>query len=115
SYKIIADVDLTTDSHGVIFAHGSRFGGHALFVKDRRLHYVYNFLGIKPEQSLVSDVLQPGKHALGVAFVREKNGPHGESLGRAQLYVDDKAVAEAAWKTQPGHFTLCGDGLCIGY
>ena len=28
-----------------IFAHGSRFGGHALFIKDRKLWYVYNFLG----------------------------------------------------------------------
>ena len=54
SYKIIADVDLTADAHGVIFAHGSRFGGHALFIKDRKLYYVYNFLGIKPEQKFVS-------------------------------------------------------------
>lgn len=115
SYKIVADVDLTSDSAGVIFAHGSRFGGHTLFIKDRRLNYVYNFLGIKPEQTLTSDVLQPGKHVLGVAFVREKSGQHGESLGKAQLYIDDKVVAEAPWKTQPGHFTLCGDGLCVGY
>lgn len=115
SYKIVADVDLTSDSAGVIFAHGSRFGGHALFIKDRRLTYVYNFLGLKPEQTLTSDLLQPGKHVLGVAFVREKSGAHGESLGKAQLYVDEKAVAESAWKTQPGHFTLCGDGLCVGY
>ena len=41
---------------GVIFAHGSRFGGHALFIKDHKLYYVYNFLGIKPEQKFVSSV-----------------------------------------------------------
>jgi len=115
SYKIIADVNLTSDAHGVVFAHGSRFGGHTLFIKDRKLFYVYNFLGIKPEQRLVSQELSPGKHTLGVAFVREKSGPHGESLGKAQLYVDDKMVAEGPLKTQPGHFTLCGDGLCVGY
>ena len=40
---------------GVIFAHGSRFGGHALFIKDGKLHYVYNFLGIPPEQTFTSD------------------------------------------------------------
>ena len=34
SYKVLAEVELTPDSQGVIFAHGSRFGGHALFVKD---------------------------------------------------------------------------------
>jgi len=41
----------------------------ALFIKDRRLHYVYNFLGIAPEQKFVSEPLIPGKHALGVAFI----------------------------------------------
>jgi arylsulfatase A-like enzyme len=116
SYKIIADVDLTSDAHGVLFAHGSRFGGHALFIKDRKLFYVYNFLGIKPEQKLVSkEDLAPGKHALGVAFVREKSGQHGEAIGKAQLYIDDKVVAESPMKTQPGHFSLGGDGICVGY
>ena len=115
SFKIIADVDLTSDSTGVIFAHGSRFGGHALFIKDRRLYYVYNFLGIDPEQKFVSsEPLQPGKHTLGMAFAREKSGKYGESIGTTQLYVDEKVVAEGPMKTQPGHFTLCGDGLCVG-
>src|SRR3954470_13529059 len=47
SFTIGAQVDLpTTDVQGVLFAHGSRFGGHALYVKDRRLHYVNNFAGV---------------------------------------------------------------------
>ena len=71
SYKILADVEVAPDSQGVIFAHGSRFGGHTLFIKDRKLHYVYNFLGIKPEQTFVSPELQPGQLTLGVEFVRE--------------------------------------------
>jgi hypothetical protein len=28
--------------------------------------------------------------------------------------VNEKAVAEGPMKTQPGKFTLSGDGLCIG-
>src|SRR5262245_11642352 len=65
SYKIIADVDITDQANGVIVAQGSRFGGHALFIKHQKLYYVYNFLGIKPEQKLVSPrPLTPGKHAL---------------------------------------------------
>jgi arylsulfatase len=116
SYKIVADAVVTSDTTGVLFAHGSRFGGHALFIKDRKLHYVYNFLGIKPEQKFVSpEPLTPGKHTLGMAFVREKSGKYGESIGKTQLYVDEKVVAEGPMKTQPGHFTLGGDGLCVGY
>jgi arylsulfatase len=115
SYKILADVEIKdADCAGVIFAHGSRFGGHSLFIKDRKLQYVYNFLGIKPEQKLVSAALTPGKYTLGMEFNREKAGPHGESLGKANLYVNDKVVAQGDLKTQAGKFTLSGDGLCIG-
>ena len=58
SYKILAEVQIADASaQGVILAHGSRFGGHALFIKDRKLHYVYNFLGLKPEQHLESEPL----------------------------------------------------------
>ncbi|MBO9709077.1 MAG: arylsulfatase [Caulobacter sp.] len=114
SYKIIADVEVTADTEGVIFAHGSRFGGHALFIKDGKLHYVYNFLGIKPEQKFVSGKLKPGKQTLGVEFIREGEGEHGESLGQTTLYVGEEIAAQGPMKTQLGKFTLSGDGLCIG-
>jgi arylsulfatase len=115
SYKIIADVEIKDPGcAGVLFAHGSRFGGHALFIRERKLHYVYNFLGIKPEQHFESPVLAPGKYALGMEFIRESAGPHQESLGKTRLYVNDKVVAEGPMRTQPGFFTLAGDGLCIG-
>ena len=115
SYKIAADVDITGDSEGVIIAHGSRFGGHSMFIKDGRLNYVYNFLGIKPEQVFTSEPLPPGKHVLGMEFKREKAGEYGESLGTTTLYVDDKPVATGPMRAQIGKFTLSGDGLCVGY
>ena len=115
SYKIIANVEIVdADCSGVIFAHGSRFGGHSLFIKDRKLHYVYNFLGIKPEQTFVSPELKPGKYTLGMEFIREKAGEHHESLGKTTLYVNEAVVADGPMRTQPGKFTLSGDGLCIG-
>jgi arylsulfatase len=115
SYKIVADVEITdVNCKGVIFAHGSRFGGHSLFIKDKKLFYVYNFLGIKPEQKFISGELTPGKYTLGMEFIREGAGQYGESLGTTKLYVNEKVVAEGPMKTQPGKFTLSGDGLCIG-
>jgi arylsulfatase A-like enzyme len=115
SYKILADVEVRDDCSGVLFAHGSRFGGHSLFIKDQKLYYVYNFLGIPPEQKFVSsEQLKPGKYTLGVEFIREKAGKYGESHGQTKLYIDDKVVAEGPMRTQTGKFTLCGDGLCIG-
>ena len=115
SYKILADVEITDPNcSGVIFAHGSRFGGHALFIKNKKLYYVYNFLGIKPEQKFISPELKPGKYTLGMEFIRESEGQYMSSVGKTKLYVNDKIVAEGPMKTQPGKFTLCGDGLCVG-
>ena len=113
-YKIIANVELEKGASGVIFAHGSRFGGHSLFIKDMKLHYVYNFLGIKPEQKFVSKALEPGKYTLGMEFLREKAGQYGESIGQTTLYVNEEVAAQGEMRTQPGKFTLSGDGLCIG-
>ena len=47
-------------------------------------------------------------------FAKESTGEHGESHGTTTLYIDDKAVASGPMRTQPGTFTLCGDGLCVG-
>jgi arylsulfatase len=57
----------------------------------------------------------PGKYVLGLEFIREGDGPHKENVGKMKLYVNDKVVAEGPMKTQLGKFTLCGDGLCVGY
>lgn len=117
SYKILADVEIKDENaSGVIFAHGSRFGGHSLFIKDKKLNYVYNFLGIQPEQQFVSNItLKPGKYVLGMEFNREKSGKNGEQIGTMKLYINDQVVAEGPMRTQPGKFTLSGDGLCVGY
>jgi arylsulfatase len=116
SFKILSDVEIVDpDCSGVIFAHGSRFGGHALFINDRKLYYVYNFLGIKPEQQFVSGILKPGKYTLGMEFIREGMGKFHESLGQTKLYVNEQVVAEGPMRAQVGKFTLSGDGLCVGY
>jgi arylsulfatase len=116
SYKILANVELTDpNASGVLFAHGSRFGGHTLFIMEKKLHYVYNFLGITEQVFVSSDGLKPGKYILGMEFIREGEGPHKENVGKMKLYINDKVAAEGAMKTQLGKFTLSGDGLCVGY
>ena len=115
SYKALAEVELTGDAQGVIFAHGSRFGGHALFVKDGKLTYAYNFLGIPPETLISADVPASGRHIVGIEFTKQRMGEYHESYGPLKLYVDDQVVAEEEIRTMTGHFSLCGEGLCIGY
>ena len=122
SYKIAAEVDIATpEAGGVLFAHGHMFGGHALYIKDGRLKYVYNWLG-ENEQMITSDVDVPtGKCVLGVEFVKEKlqairqSPVPNQCIGTATLYINDKKVGELkGMATQMGKFALCGEGLNIG-
>ena len=115
SYKALAEVEFSGDAQGVIFAQGSRFGGHALFVTDGALTYAYNFLGIPPETRITATAPSSGRHVVGVEFTKERMGEHHESYGPLKLWVDDEVVAEQEIRTMTGHFSLCGEGLCIGY
>ena len=115
SYKALAEVELTPASQGVLFAAGSRFGGHSLFIKDGRVTYAYNFLGIPPETLISAPAPTSGRHIVGVEFTKERMGEFREGIGPLKLYVDDQVVAEQEIRTVMGHFSLCGEGLCIGY
>ncbi|MEX0655279.1 MAG: arylsulfatase [Phycisphaeraceae bacterium] len=114
AYNIVADMVIQTpEAEGVLLSMGSRFGGHALYIKDRRLHYVYNWLG-EDIQHLVSDQELPtGEQRLGVRFrPDDKEGP--SAVGEAVLYFDGQSVGSARIRTQPGYFGLSGGGLTVG-
>ena len=116
SYAIGALVDIPSPgAQGVLFAHGSLFGGHALYVKDDRLHYVYNFVGTA-EQKIVGDTDIPtGENLiLSASFDKDGEDPPGISTGMLSLWHGDTKVGEARIKTQPGKFMLAGEGLCVG-
>jgi hypothetical protein len=115
SFKILAEVDFTEDSEGVIVSQGSRFGGYAMFVKDGQLSFVYNFLGIPPEQKLSCAAPKSGKHIVGVEFKKTSMGKNNETLGKMTLYLDKKASGSGAFRTQSGHYALAGEGLAVGY
>ncbi len=100
---------------GVLFAQGSHFGGHALYVKDNRLHYVYNFVGIF-EQHIASSVDLPigEKLIVSAAYVKDGEDPPGVSTGILSLYHGEEKVGEGRIKTQPGQFGISGTDLTIG-
>jgi hypothetical protein len=116
SYAIGALVDIPAPgAEGVLFAHGSRFGGHTLYVKDNRLHYVYSFVGMV-EQKIVSDQELPTGESLILSAAFEKDGedPPGVAVGTLSLFHGDVKVGEGPIKTQPGKFSIGGEGLCVG-
>src|SRR4051812_37449689 len=107
SYAIGAVVDIPeAGAEGVLFAHGSRFGGHALYVKDNRLHYVYNFVGMTEQTIVAGEDLPTGEGLiLSAAFEKDGEDPPGVATGILSLYHGDNKVGEERIRTQPGKFS----------
>jgi len=116
SFTIGALVDIPTPgAAGVLFAHGSRFGGHALYVKDNRLHYVNNFVGMMEQKIDGTQDVPTGQNLiLSASFDKDGEDPPHVSTGILSLYHGDQKVAEGRIKTQPGQFMFAGEGLCVG-
>jgi arylsulfatase A-like enzyme len=113
SYSIAVEVDIeSADAAGVLFSHGARFGGHALYVKDRKLKYVYNFVGDTEQMIESTSEIPTGMVILGASFVRE--GDTMPATGTLSLFIDDEKVGEGRIITQPGNFSLVGEGLNVG-
>ncbi|HEV3282860.1 MAG TPA: arylsulfatase [Solirubrobacteraceae bacterium] len=116
SYTIGAVLDIADgDAQGVLFAHGSRFGGHALYIKDNRLHYVYNFVGMAEQIIVATEDVPTGERLLlSASFEKAGEDPPGVAAGTLSLWHGDRKVGEGQIKTQPGKFMIAGEGLCIG-
>ena len=116
NYIIGALVDIPAPgAQGVLFAQGSHFGGHSLFVKEGRLHYVYNFVGMVDQLVVGSDDIPTGENLiLSASFVKDGEDPPGVSTGILSLFHGDNQVGEGRIKTQPSAFGLSGTDLTVG-
>ncbi len=112
-YTIAVEVDVhNAEAEGVLFSQGSRFGGHALYVKEGKLKYVYNFVGDLEQIIESTETIPTGHVVLSASF--EKEGDAIPAEGTVSLHIRDKTVGEGRIKTQPGKFSLAGEGLNIG-
>jgi arylsulfatase len=106
----LAEVNVpTTGVEGAIIAQGSGAGGYAVFVKDKRLHYVHNFLDLYYFSVSAEVDLPVGAHTLRVEFKST-----GRFKGEVNLYYDDLPVGSGAIPaTVPVFFGVFG--LTVGY
>ena len=101
------------DAEGVLLAMGGVGGGLTLFVRDRRLHFVYNWLGEKI-QNLTSEVeIGTGRHLLTAGFRKTADEPNGSASGTLTLFYDEEPVGTSEIVTQPAPFSL-SEGLSVG-
>ena len=113
SYTMAAEVEVgTPEAGGVLISQGSRFGGHALYVKDGKLKYVYNFVGELVQVVESEETVPSGHVVLSASFQKESDGMPTE--GTLTLHIRDKAVGSGTIRTQPGKFGLGGGGLVFG-
>jgi hypothetical protein len=112
SHTITAAVEIPEGgAEGVLLAHGSWFAGYSLFVQDRRLHYVHNYLGLAEYRISGGEELPAGAVTLAFRFTRT-----GEHRGIGALFVGDRQVGEGEIpRTVPAVIETSGEGLCCGY
>jgi len=116
SFIVGALVDLEAKgASGVLFAQGSRFGGHTLYIRDNTLRYVNNYVGIVEQKVIADEELPVGESLiLSAAFEKDGQDSPGVSTGLLSLYHGEEKVGEGRIKTQPGMFGLAGAGLTVG-
>lgn len=117
-HSITARVVIPADgAEGVLLAQGGVSGGYVLFVKDGRLCYLYNYMGIREFEVRSNVEVTPGAHTLRYEFeptgapeMRQGRG----APGRGQLYIDDELVGVSDIPlTVPIMFGI--EGLSCGY
>ena len=116
SFVIGALVDIPgPGAEGVLFAQGSRFGGHTLYVKDNRLHYVNSFVGMFEQKVVATEDVPIGKNLiLSASFEKEGTDHTPVAEGLLSLHHGDTKVGEGKIKLQPGSYMIAGEGLAVG-
>ncbi len=94
SHTITAEVEIpAAGANGALLVQGGRFGGWALYFKDGKPSYTYNFLGMKAFTLSAPQALAAGKATVRLDFVYDGGGV-GKG-GAATLSVNGAKVAES--------------------
>ncbi len=119
NYVIRAELHVADgEADGMVLAHGGRFGGYGLLVRNGRPRFIYNYLGLA-ETVLESDQPLPGGSCMLTVSFEMTGKPdianrHG-APGVVRLYIDRNEVATAVLtRTAPVMLNFSGMLTC-GY
>jgi arylsulfatase len=103
SHELIAEVNMPEGgSDGMLVTAGGRTSGYGLFVKNGRLTYVYNYLGLNRTMITSSELVPAGESTLSMAFTKT-----GNFEGDAEIFINGKSVGKAHLnKTIPATYSI---------
>jgi arylsulfatase len=94
SHAITAQVEIPEGgAEGVILAQGGRFAGWSLYMKDGKVSYVHNWVGLERYTITSSEPIAPGKATIRYEFAYEGGDQPGKG-GTGTITVNGKTVAE---------------------
>jgi arylsulfatase len=90
SHELIADMEIPPiGDDGMLVTAGGRTAGYALFIKDNRLTYIYNYIGIKRTVLTSTEEVPVGKSQLRMVFTKT-----GNFAGDAEIFINEKSVGK---------------------
>jgi arylsulfatase len=93
SHSITAEVEIPEGgAEGVILAQGGRFAGWSLYMKDGRVSYVHNWVGLERYTITTPEPVAAGKATIRYEFAYAGGDPG--SGGTGTIYVNGEKVAE---------------------
>jgi arylsulfatase len=117
-HSITAEAEIPTGgAEGVLLAQGGIAGGYVLYMKDKKLHYIHNYLGLEEYKVSSNTDVPEGQVKLRYEFepTGKPDPRQGKGApGRGQLYINEKLVGNVEFPlTVPILFGI--EGLSCGY
>ena len=97
-HSITAHIEIPKEgAEGVLLSHGGNSGGYSLFIKDKKLHYAYNY--VDAQRFLISSTENIPAGAVEVRFEFLPTGkpdvPNGKGApGWVQLYINGEVAGQ---------------------
>jgi arylsulfatase len=113
SSAITAEIEVPKGgANGVIICQAGRFGGWSLYMKNGRVHHVYNFGGLQRFTVAAPTALAPGRHTVLYEFAYDGGRPG--SGGTSRLSVDGKPVGETRVEHTMPFIYSADEGVDVG-
>jgi arylsulfatase len=114
SFSVTSEVEVGADGcNGTIIAQGGRFGGWGLCVRDGKLVFVYNVLGIHEYITEAEIAVPPGTHQVRAEFAYDGGGL--SKGGDVKLYHDGAEVGSGRVEHTQGLIFSADETTDVGY